>query len=340
MAVEELQSKLITHPHVTEVGLQTDEPLEFHKTEVLSVRHHRPVSGGRRFSRERVKSPVHRLRMGSPRTSLSGGDLDMSLENEIRAAGYEIDDSFDSSEGVGFSEITLDDPCHDSTHSLENFKSDLLWKEEERARKGEVRGRKEDERAGKEEERGRKEEERAEERAGKEEGRGEKKDRSGGITNGVVAEGSETENSVIEPQRAVVTEPEATSEVHEFMESGRKSPLEVQALGEHVTEQPVEEGGGISETAAKSFFIVFPRSSKVLCPSSNQPLDHHPPSSIGIRVTPCMHLVGLDKWTIPAEISNFKDCTVVHVHCIPCLRDVIKKYDNHVISKYSANMFA
>lgn len=248
VAVEELQSKSITRPHVTEVGLQTDEPLDFHKAEVLSVRHHRPVSGGRRFSRERVKSPVHRLRMGSPRTSLSGGDLDMSLENEIRAAGYEIDDSFDSSEGVGFSETTLDDPCHDSTHSLENFKSDLLWKEEERARKGEVRGRKEEERAGKGEERARKEDDRAEERAGKEEGRVEKKDRSGGITNGVVAEGSETENSVIEPQRAVVTEPEATSEVHEYVESGRKSPLEVQTLGEHVTEQPVEEGGGISET--------------------------------------------------------------------------------------------
>jgi len=246
VAVEELQSKSITRPHVTEVGLQTDEPLEFHKAEVLSVRHHRPVSGGRRFNRERVKSPVHKLR--SPQTNLSSGDLDMSLENEIRAAGYEIDDSFDSSEGVGFSETTLDDPCHDSMHSLENFKSDLLWKEEERARKEEERGRKGEERGRKGEVRGRKEEERAEERAGKEEGRVEKKDRSGGITNGVVPEGSETENSVIEPQRAVVTEPKATSEIHEYVESGRKSPLEVQTLGEHITEQPVEEEGGISET--------------------------------------------------------------------------------------------
>ena len=247
VAVEELQSKSVPRPRVTEVGLQTDEPLEFHRAEVLSVRHHRPVSGGRRFRGERVKSPVHRLCMASPRTSLSGGDLDLSLDNEIRAAGYEIDDSFDSSEGVGFSETTLDDPCHDSTHSLESFKSDMLGKEEERARKEEERARKEEERARKEDERVGREEDRlgeGEERVGKEEERAGKEEERVGKDSEIKV----VENSMGEPQHAVVEEPDATSKVHEYVEMGRQSPLEVQALSEHVAEQPVKEEGWISGT--------------------------------------------------------------------------------------------
>ena len=130
MAVEELKPKSRPPPpQVTEIGLQTEQ-LEFHRTEVVSVRHH-PSSSGGMGGKRRVKSPVHRETSKMPiGNSRSGGELDVSLENEMRAAGIEVNDSFDSSEGVGFSETTLDDLLG-SSQSLESFKSDLVGKEEE-----------------------------------------------------------------------------------------------------------------------------------------------------------------------------------------------------------------
>ena len=118
-------------PQVTEIGLQTEQ-LEFHRTEVVSVQHHPGGSSGT-GGRRRVKSPVHKKTYKGPiGNSRSGGELDVSLENEMRAAGVEVNDSFDSSEGVGFSETTLDDLLG-SAQSLESFKSDQVGKEEESA---------------------------------------------------------------------------------------------------------------------------------------------------------------------------------------------------------------
>ena len=63
-------------------------------------------------------SPVHRnLRSRSPRTS-SGDLMDSSLDNEMRAAGIDINDSFDSSEGVGFSDTNLEVSVVGSDQSL------------------------------------------------------------------------------------------------------------------------------------------------------------------------------------------------------------------------------
>ena len=133
VAVEELKpkSRPPPPPQVTEIGLQTEQ-LEFHRTEIVSVRHHSSGSG-ETGGRRRVKSPVHREASKMPiGNSRSGGELDVSLENEMRAAGIEVNDSFDSSEGVGFSETTLDDLLG-SAQSLESFKSDQVGKEEENA---------------------------------------------------------------------------------------------------------------------------------------------------------------------------------------------------------------
>ncbi len=63
---------------------------------------------GKRFNKERIHSPIRRsMRSHSPRTS-SRDLLDSSLDNEMRAAGVEINDSFDSSEAIGFSDTNLD----------------------------------------------------------------------------------------------------------------------------------------------------------------------------------------------------------------------------------------
>ena len=133
VAMEELKptSRPPPPPQVTEIGLQTEQ-LEFHRTEVVSMQHHPGGSSGT-GGRRRVKSPVHRKTSKGPiGNSRSGGELDVSLENEMRAAGIEVNDSFDSSEGVGFSETTLDDLLG-SAQSLESFKSDQVGKEEESA---------------------------------------------------------------------------------------------------------------------------------------------------------------------------------------------------------------
>ncbi len=78
------------------------------------------LNEGKRFpsSRERIRSPVKRgLRVTSPKTS-SGDLLDSSLDNEMRAVGVEFNDSFDSSEGVAFSDSNLDASMLSSDHSL------------------------------------------------------------------------------------------------------------------------------------------------------------------------------------------------------------------------------
>lgn len=97
-------------------------------TSVAAAPSTRPDSGGamRRFpAKDRIKSPRRRsLRSVSPRTS-SGDLLDSSLDHEMRAAGFEVNDSFDSSEGVGFSDPNLDglvlesDPSFDARDERE-----------------------------------------------------------------------------------------------------------------------------------------------------------------------------------------------------------------------------
>ena len=52
-----------------------------------------------------------------------------SLESEMRVAGIEVTDPYDSSEGVGFSDSCNLDEVPDSTHSLDSFKSDRLKEE-------------------------------------------------------------------------------------------------------------------------------------------------------------------------------------------------------------------
>ena len=66
------------------------------------------TSNKRHSASGRIRSPVRRgFRHSSPRTS-SGDLLDSSLDNEMRAAGVDVNDSYDSSEGVGFSDTNLD----------------------------------------------------------------------------------------------------------------------------------------------------------------------------------------------------------------------------------------
>lgn len=72
----------------------------------------------------------------SPRTSV-GVDHSLpltapqnsSLESEMRVAGVEVTDPYDSSEGVGFSDSCNLDEVPDSMHSLDSFKSDRLKEE-------------------------------------------------------------------------------------------------------------------------------------------------------------------------------------------------------------------
>ena len=82
----------------------------------------RPSSGGlmkRVPAKDWAKSSRHRsLRSLSPKTS-SGDLLDSSLDYEMRAAGFGVNDSFDSSEGGCFSDPNLDGVVLDSDPSLE-----------------------------------------------------------------------------------------------------------------------------------------------------------------------------------------------------------------------------
>lgn len=52
-----------------------------------------------------------------------------SLESEMRVAGIEVTDPYDSSEGVGFSDSCNLDEVPDSMHSLDSFKSDRIKEE-------------------------------------------------------------------------------------------------------------------------------------------------------------------------------------------------------------------
>ena len=65
----------------------------------------RPSSAGER----RVKSAGKSRRLKSPVKRSSGaGEADESLDNEMRLAGYELTDPYDSSEAPGFSDTNLD----------------------------------------------------------------------------------------------------------------------------------------------------------------------------------------------------------------------------------------
>ena len=72
------------------------------------VKHTEHITGERRVKsagKSRIRSPVKRTS-----ASGSGGvnDADVSLDNEMRLAGYDVTDPYDSSEGVGFSDTNLD----------------------------------------------------------------------------------------------------------------------------------------------------------------------------------------------------------------------------------------
>ena len=117
-------------PPMVDASLQTSPPPSRPEPRPSEPRPHTTDTnpGARKSSRERVKSPVHRdvarLRKssGSPRVELEAGGTGLgSLEHEMRAAGVEVTDSFDSSEGVGFSESVVEEGA--STHSLESFVS-------------------------------------------------------------------------------------------------------------------------------------------------------------------------------------------------------------------------
>ena len=74
----------------------------------------------------------------SPRTSVGVDNArslpltapqNSSLESEMRVAGVEVTDPYDSSEGVGFSDSCNLDEVPDSMHSLDSFKSDRIKEE-------------------------------------------------------------------------------------------------------------------------------------------------------------------------------------------------------------------
>ena len=90
-----------------------------------------PANGTDQNDLSRVK------KVNTPRTSLGvdhahslplHAPQNSSLESEMRIAGVEVIDPYDSSEGVGFSDSNLDE-VPDSMHSLDSFKSDKVKEE-------------------------------------------------------------------------------------------------------------------------------------------------------------------------------------------------------------------
>ena len=78
--------------------------------------------------RTNVVSDKGRFSLPQPRDFPLPHPGDTSLDSEMRVAGVEMIDPYDSSEGVGFSDSNLDE-IPNSTHSLESFKSDRLKEE-------------------------------------------------------------------------------------------------------------------------------------------------------------------------------------------------------------------
>lgn len=103
-------------PQVTNVCLQTD-PIQ--RTEPQSDTHTMKEEKTDAASKNDSKPPPpchdeDGAKWASPRTSTVSGvsmtrEGETSLENEMKAMGIEVTDSFDSSEGVGFSEVNLED---------------------------------------------------------------------------------------------------------------------------------------------------------------------------------------------------------------------------------------
>lgn len=117
-ALESAQAEKKPSVETTDVGVQIQRPQETAaRPEAAAQRpvgKARPESPHKRFPKDRIRSPVRRgLRSHSPKTS-SGDLMDTSLDNEMRAAGVDFNDSFDSSEGVGFSDTS----ALGSEHSL------------------------------------------------------------------------------------------------------------------------------------------------------------------------------------------------------------------------------
>lgn len=149
MILKEVQATP-TKPDGMEAGVQTTPPSQRQVDAALQTDFDTPAEKPRNDSapnerfkgepvyRKRAKSPIHRdvarVKKGSsPRTSMvsdhtlptSQHPLNSSLESEMRVAGVEVTDPYDSSEGIGFSDSNLDE-VPDSTHSLESFKSDKM----------------------------------------------------------------------------------------------------------------------------------------------------------------------------------------------------------------------
>ncbi len=116
------------HQPDSEQGVKPDSTLSMTTATTATTVTTTSTTPTKKFSRERVKSPVHRditrLRVSSPKASTG----DLSLEFEMKAAGFEVTDSYDSSECVGFmsDDANLDDTLHgdSSTLSLETAGSE------------------------------------------------------------------------------------------------------------------------------------------------------------------------------------------------------------------------
>ena len=123
----ERQAALQTHrPDTADAALQVSLTLSSPERAATAVntrspthsnRLHSPTAGerrvksGRKSSRDRVTSPLgYKVQRSIGGTSGVGvtGEADISLDNEMRLAGCEITDPYDSSEGVGFSDTNLD----------------------------------------------------------------------------------------------------------------------------------------------------------------------------------------------------------------------------------------
>jgi hypothetical protein len=126
-ALDSAQADVKPPVQTTDIGVQShrappeDEPAAHTEPAAplkSTVAKGRADNPSKRFPKDRIRSPVRRgLRSHSPRTSL--GDLmDSSLDNEMRAAGVDVNDSYDSSEGVGFSDTNVDSSVIESDHSL------------------------------------------------------------------------------------------------------------------------------------------------------------------------------------------------------------------------------
>lgn len=123
--LDSVQAEAKPSVQTADVGIQShmappEDPITLAEPTALrpALAKTRSDSPSKRFPKDRIRSPVRRsLRSHSPRTS-SGDLMDSSLDNEMRAAGVDVNDSYDSSEGIGFSDTNVESSVLGSDHSL------------------------------------------------------------------------------------------------------------------------------------------------------------------------------------------------------------------------------